>query len=118
MDIDKKFIEEFEQAFYDRVDYIFWEVYNSNPKRYQSEEYKKYNKICNKIKESNPNVIRVLEDHEAVELSVSDVKALIRYIKNDHFRKITEDKELMFRTAQETILLLKKLNMLKSNEDN
>lgn len=82
-----------------------------------NEDYKNSTYRCSDIIDKYPNLGTVLEDNIPVALSEEEVSALIEYINESSNRNILESKQLLYAGSRSTCFLLKKMGLLKENNE-
>lgn len=108
------------KTFFESIDSEFWTYLESNAyeigKKY--DEYNSCLKEINELFEFHPNLEKVIDDEEIVELTKEDVKALIE-LKGLYYKKNFMDmKNIFFLGGQNLYYYLKKINVInkKSGE--
>ncbi len=111
MDFNKMFDQECEENYWDIVNFVTPYLMRTN------EDYKNSMYRCSNIIEEYPNLKRVLEYDIPVALSKKEVSGLIEYIKKSSDRNTLEKKQLMCAGCRSTYFLLKKMGLLKEQNE-
>lgn len=111
MDFNKMFDQECEENYWDIVNFVTSHLMKTN------EDYKNSAHRCSDIIEEYPNLKKVLEDDTPVTLSKKEVSGLIEYIKKSSDRNTLEKKQMICAGCKSTYFLLKKIGLLKENNE-
>lgn len=111
MDFNKMLDQECEENYWDIVNFVTSHLMKT------SKEYKNSAYRCSDIIEEYPNLKTVLEDDTPVALSKKEVSGLIEYIKKSSDRNTLEKKQLICAGCRSTYFLLKKMGLLKENNE-
>lgn len=111
MDFNKMFDQECEENYWDIVNFVTSYLMGTNV------EYKKSAYRCSDIIDKYPNLKLVLEDDTPVDLSKDEVSGLIEYLTSSSDRNTLEKKQLICAGCRSTYFLLKKIGLLKENNE-